>query len=250
MGDGGRLAIDGLKNHVSPRRTFSNRGTKDFTKEILAKAFYFFILFAVDECVATQNEVIEGTSIDNFSSHGSNQVGTRMILTVFSATLYKCSGYKSLSEYSRMKVSLRATYGIIAAVDLALHDRDVPVQARTIARRQGIPARFLEQVLHAMKKAGLVVSHRGAQGGYALNRKPQDLSLASILEVLEGPLTETNGRERRIPGARVQRQDALLAHVWDRIKQAELNILAEITVDQLANRQRQLEQQRSLMYHI
>jgi Rrf2 family protein len=149
-----------------------------------------------------------------------------------------------------MKVSLRATYGIIAAVDLALHDHDVPVQAKTIARRQGIPVRFLEQVLHAMKKAGLVVSHRGAQGGYALNRQPQELSLASILEVLEGPLTETNGRERRIPGARTPRQDALLAHVWDRIKQAELNILAEITVEQLASRQRQLEQQRSLMYHI
>lgn len=178
------------------------------------------------------------------------EINTRTNLTVFSPALYKGSGYKSLSEYSRMKVSLRATYGIIAAVDLALHDHDVPVQAKTIARRQGIPARFLEQVLHAMKKAGLVVSQRGAQGGYALNRKPQDLSLASILEVLEGPLTETNGRERRIPGARAQRQDALLAHVWDRIKQAELNILAEITVDQLASRQRQLEQQRSLMYHI
>ena len=53
-----------------------------------------------------------------------------------------------------MKVSLRATYGIIAAVDLALHDAAQPVCAKSIAQRQGIPARFLEQVLHAMKKAG------------------------------------------------------------------------------------------------
>ena len=71
-----------------------------------------------------------------------------------------------------MKVSLRATYGIIAAVDLALHHADQPVCAKSIAKRQLIPSRFLEQVLHAMKKAGVVTSQRGAQGGYVLSRKP------------------------------------------------------------------------------
>jgi len=55
-----------------------------------------------------------------------------------------------------MKVSLRATYGIMAAVDLAMHFGTTPVQAKSIARRQAIPARFLEQVLYGMKKAGLV----------------------------------------------------------------------------------------------
>lgn len=54
-----------------------------------------------------------------------------------------------------MKVSQRVTYGIMAAVDLAM-SKDAPVQARAIARRQAIPIRFLEQVLHMMKKAGLV----------------------------------------------------------------------------------------------
>jgi Rrf2 family protein len=148
-----------------------------------------------------------------------------------------------------MRISLRATYGIIAAVDLALHDGKVPVQAKTIARRQGIPARFLEQVLHAMKKAGLVNSHRGAQGGYVLNRKPGQLSLADILEGLEGPVLMPNGTgEKRIgPSPRL---DALLAPVWERIKQAELSILSEVTIEQLATRQRQLEQQRTIMYHI
>lgn len=149
-----------------------------------------------------------------------------------------------------MRISLRATYGIIAAVDLALHDGEMPVQARMIARRQGIPARFLEQVLHAMKKAGLVSSHRGAQGGYMLNRKPEHLSLADILEALEGPVVVSNGAgDKRIDGSS-SRLDALLAPVWGRIKQAELSILSEVTIEQLATRQRQLEQQRSIMYHI
>jgi Rrf2 family transcriptional regulator, cysteine metabolism repressor len=150
-----------------------------------------------------------------------------------------------------MRISLRATYGIIAAVDLALHDGDMPVQARTIARRRGIPARFLEQVLHAMKKAGLVISHRGAQGGYVLNRHPEELSLAEIIEALEGPvISSANGRTAKHAPAAIPTPDALLAHVWERIKQAEFNILSEITIEQLAGRQRQLEQQRSLMYHI
>ena len=56
-----------------------------------------------------------------------------------------------------MKVSLRAIYGIMAAVDLAMHLGTAPVQAKSIARRQAIPARFLEQVLHGMKKAGLEI---------------------------------------------------------------------------------------------
>jgi Rrf2 family cysteine metabolism transcriptional repressor len=149
-----------------------------------------------------------------------------------------------------MRISLRATYGIIAAVDLALQNGDIPIQAKTIARRRDIPARFLEQVLHAMKKAGLVSSHRGAQGGYVLNRKPEELSLADVIEALEGPLMEANGTAGRRMAGSIPRPDALLAHVWERIKQAELSILSDITIEQLAGRQRQLEQQRSLMYHI
>ena len=62
-----------------------------------------------------------------------------------------------------MKVSLRATYGIIAAVDLALHHAEQPVCAKSIAKRQAIPARFLEQVLHAMKSRSGDKSARGSR---------------------------------------------------------------------------------------
>lgn len=147
-----------------------------------------------------------------------------------------------------MKVSLRSTYGIMAAVDLAMQSGSAPIQAKAIARRQGIPARFLEQVLHAMKKAGLVSSQRGAQGGYVLSKKPSEVSLAEILEALEGPflrLEQMNGRLRP-----ASKSEALLAQVWDRVHEAERHVLEGITVEELAGQQRQLEQQRSLMYHI
>ncbi len=148
-----------------------------------------------------------------------------------------------------MKVSLRAIYGIMAAVDLAMNSGDVPVQAKSIARRQAIPARFLEQVLHAMKKAGLVSSQRGAQGGYALSRKPSEVSVVEILEALDGPLLPPvhNGRGlvRRMP-----KPELLLGKVWEQVHQAERQVLEAITVEALAGQQRIIEQQRTLMYHI
>ncbi|HMU53420.1 MAG TPA: Rrf2 family transcriptional regulator [Nitrospira sp.] len=149
-----------------------------------------------------------------------------------------------------MKVSLRSTYGIMAAVDLAMHSGVVPVQAKSIAKRQGIPARFLEQVLHAMKKAGLVSSQRGAQGGYVLSKKPTELSVAQVLEALDGPLLTSVGSNGRPPYQRMTKSELLLAKVWERVHEAERDVLEAITIDELAGKQRVLDQQRTLMYHI
>ena len=149
-----------------------------------------------------------------------------------------------------MKVSHRATYGILAIVDLAMHGHETPVQARAIARRQDIPIRFLEQVLHAMKTAGLVESVRGAQGGYLLLRKPSELSVADVLEVLEGPIFH----EVPSPGLRGGRSDTreqqLLGAVWEQVQRAEQAVLSGITIDQLVVRQRTIDQRQNPMYHI
>lgn len=149
-----------------------------------------------------------------------------------------------------MKVSQRVTYGIMAAVDLAINGKESPVQARTIARRQGIPVRFLEQVLHAMKKAGLVESQRGAQGGYLLMHKPADLSVAEILEALEGPVFHQSFAAHAPPDRRASRPELLLGDVWEQVQQAERKVLEGVTVEQLAGRQRAMEAQRNPMYHI
>jgi Rrf2 family protein len=150
-----------------------------------------------------------------------------------------------------MKVSLKATYGIMAALDLALQNGSAPVQSKAIARRQAIPLRFLEQVLHGMKKAGIVDSMRGALGGYTLSRKPADVSLAEIVEALDGPLSPGTSRgssARRLRGQ--LKPDALLADVWERVHQAELGVMGTVTLKDLAERQQQLDRKRTLMYHI
>jgi Rrf2 family protein len=149
-----------------------------------------------------------------------------------------------------MKISLRATYGILAAVDLALHNGSAPVQAKSIARRQEIPNRFLEQVLLAMRRAGLVTSSRGAQGGYLLGRSPGTMSLVDVLEALDGPLVQTPKREANRGERRGDKQALLLGTVIERLKQAEHQVLSSVTIEDLAAQHRELERQNSLMYHI
>ena len=85
-----------------------------------------------------------------------------------------------------LKIPLKVTYAIFATLDLALRYGEGPVQARTIARRQTIPPRFIEQVLHALKQGGIVDSIRGPQGGYVLRQPPAEVSLAAIVETMNG----------------------------------------------------------------
>ena len=157
----------------------------------------------------------------------------------------------SIGILNIMKVSVKATYGILAGLDLALHNGTNPVQSKAIAKRQGIPIRFLEQVLLAMKKAGVVESVRGAQGGYLLNKRPADVSFAKIVEALDGSLmpqlahaTGARGRQGR------SKQDRLLGVVWEKVRQAELAVFSAVTLKELAERHREIEQEQALMYHI
>jgi Rrf2 family protein len=149
-----------------------------------------------------------------------------------------------------MKMSKRVSYGILAAIDLAIHAKDAPIQAKAISRRQGIPLRFLEQVLHTMKNTGLVESHRGAQGGYLLSRKPENLSLAEVFESLEGPVFHRSGVHPSARHRSTGKSDLLLGDVWEQLQQAERKVLESITIEQLAARQRLVDAQRSPMYHI
>jgi Rrf2 family protein len=149
-----------------------------------------------------------------------------------------------------MKVSQRGIYGIMAAVDLAMNAKEAPIQARAIARRQAMPIRFLEQVLNAMKKSGLVDSHRGAQGGYMLLKEPSALSVADILEALEGSGFHRAFQSHSALDRRLTKQELLLGNVWEQVEAAERAVLGGITIEQLAGRQRAMEEQRNPMYHI
>jgi Rrf2 family transcriptional regulator, cysteine metabolism repressor len=106
-----------------------------------------------------------------------------------------------------MKLSARTEYACLAMLQLA-HDYESgePLQIRRIADEHGIPARFLVQILFQLKGASLVVSTRGASGGYRLARPPRDISLAEVIEVMEGAeRPESNaGKSTPLVGALLQ----------------------------------------------
>lgn len=81
-----------------------------------------------------------------------------------------------------MRLSTKGRYGLRAMLEMALNEQHEPMATRTIAERQNISERYLEQLLIQLKKAGLVKSIRGSQGGYILGRKSQDITVGDIIE--------------------------------------------------------------------
>ncbi len=92
----------------------------------------------------------------------------------------------------RVKLSNKGRYGVRALFDIAFHNEGRPTQIRSIAERQGIPPRFLEQIFQDLKRAGLVTSKRGPRGGYALALPAADVKLGDVVRALEGPVVLTS----------------------------------------------------------
>jgi Rrf2 family transcriptional regulator, cysteine metabolism repressor len=87
-----------------------------------------------------------------------------------------------------MKVSTRGEYGVRAMVALASHYGSGPMSIATIARESSVPYAYLEQLIAPLRKAGLVESKRGAQGGYLLTRSPENVRIGEVYRVMEGPV--------------------------------------------------------------
>lgn len=91
-----------------------------------------------------------------------------------------------------MKLSTRGRYGLKAMFDLALRYGEGPISLTSISERQAISVNYLEQLISPLKKASLVKSVRGAQGGYMLAKSPDEITVGQILTTLEGPLAPTD----------------------------------------------------------
>ena len=150
-----------------------------------------------------------------------------------------------------MRFSAKGEYGILAVFELAQHAGETPLQAKTIAKNQRIPLRFLEQVLSGLRKAGLVESVRGAQGGYVLNKMPSEIRVSDVLEAIEGPITPSSrvsGNDDR--NHSYETGDDILKPVWEEVKTAVIGVLNAVTIQDLCERKKEKDQQKILMYHI
>ena len=88
-----------------------------------------------------------------------------------------------------MRITAKADYAVRAALELA--GSDGPVKGDALARAQGIPLKFLENILIDLRHSGLVRSQRGPEGGYWLAKPPAEISVADVIEAIDGPFTVT-----------------------------------------------------------
>ncbi|MCA1833527.1 MAG: Rrf2 family transcriptional regulator [Actinomycetota bacterium] len=140
-----------------------------------------------------------------------------------------------------LRFSLRTEYGLRALMELGRRRGEGPVPAREIARNQNIPLRFLEHQLAALHKAGLVDSFRGAGGGCALARDPQDVSLAEVIEVLEGPLSAMFCLDPHDEATCPKDHACGLQELWSRVEAAVRDVFTHTTLADLVERQHELQ---------
>ncbi len=146
-----------------------------------------------------------------------------------------------------MKLTTKVRYGTRAMLELALHQGEEPLSLREVAERQGISAKYLEQLLAALQAAGLVSAVRGPRGGYILARPAEAITLRQIYEALEN----TDGFVSCTVNPRVcERADQCVTQeVWARLYAACMQILEDTTLADLVARARE-KAATSGMYYI
>ena len=129
-----------------------------------------------------------------------------------------------------MRTTAKADYAVRAAVELAAVG-DL-VTADQVAQAQGIPANFLENILGDLRRAGSVESRRGQQGGYALARPAEEISVADVIRAVEGPLANVRGfppEDLAYEGSAARLRD-----VWVALRASVRSVLEQVTLADLA----------------
>src|ERR1700719_4544922 len=132
-----------------------------------------------------------------------------------------------------MRISAKADYAVGAAVERAAAADEKPVKAERIATAQGIPLNFLENILGELRHAGIVRSHRGADGGFRLAKPADQITIADIIRAVEGPLATVRGgppEESEYPGPAAD-----LPRVWIAVRQSLRAVVERVTVADVAN---------------
>jgi Rrf2 family protein len=132
-----------------------------------------------------------------------------------------------------MRISAKADYAVRAVVELAAAEGEKPVKAERVATAQGIPLNFLENILGELRHAGIVRSHRGAEGGFRLAKPPEQLTVADVSRAVEGPLASVRGgppEEASYAGA-----SSALPRVWIAVRHNLRQVVEHVTVADIAS---------------
>ena len=130
-----------------------------------------------------------------------------------------------------MRISAKADYAVRAAAELAAAGEHT-VKGEVLAQAQGIPLRFLENILAELRHAGLVRSQRGSEGGYTLARTAEEITVADIIRAVEGPLASVRGeRPERVEYAGAAEP---LQRVWIAVRKNLRDVVEEVSLADLA----------------
>lgn len=129
-----------------------------------------------------------------------------------------------------MHLSTRGHYGLLAMFDLAEHYGSGPISLKTVAERQNISDNYLEQLIAVLRKAGLVRSVRGAQGGYILARDPGSITVGDIIRAMEGPIAPVECVSEIGPTECVQAESCITRLVWTRVRDKLAEVMDSISL--------------------
>ncbi|MBM7583115.1 Rrf2 family protein [Caldicoprobacter guelmensis] len=148
-----------------------------------------------------------------------------------------------------MRISTKGRYGLRAMVDLAIHSGGDYVPLNSIAERQNLSEGYLEQVFASLRKAGLVKSVKGPQGGYCLADDASKITVGDVLRVLEGDLSVVEGSDegRDIENAV---EYCINNEVWKKLNESIGEVLDSITLEDLVTAYKKLNNNMGLMYYI
>lgn len=134
-----------------------------------------------------------------------------------------------------MKLSTKGRYGVKAMVDLAIHYGEEPSSIKSISERQHISEYYLEQLFSPLRKANLIKSIRGAQGGYILSREPKDINVADIMTVLEGPIEISECIEENNETLCNNIECCATRLLWSRIKKSLDSVMESTTLQDMVD---------------
>jgi len=131
-----------------------------------------------------------------------------------------------------VRISAKTDYAVRAAVELAAHGDEHPLKSERIAQAQGIPLRFLENILVQLRQGGIVVSRRGADGGYRLAEPAAEITVADVIRAIDGPLAAVAGERPEKLGFEGTAEP--LRDVWVAVRASLRDVLEHVTLADLA----------------
>ncbi len=147
-----------------------------------------------------------------------------------------------------MRLSTKGRYGSRALLEIALHDRNTPVQLKDISENQQIPLPYLEQLIRPLVAGGYVRSSTGPKGGVTLNKHPSDIKMLDIIQLYEGSVALVPCVDN--PDLCERSATCVTRDLWSELKDSMNDVLSSKTLQDLIEQQKEKDEAEEAMYYI